>query len=545
MPIKDSSLTQIIHPHSSAKFILEGQNRFIKCMGDKMELQVQVQGSGPWEVVYEITHGLKSKKFVRKVSEKESRFEFSVDDLEISGIYTVDLVEIKDGNGCSLKLSSDVVKIEVLPARPSISFQSVKNIYTLEGGKAMLPVSLSGRGPFEIQYRNMETQQTFTTHVQGSTRSFEVQGPGIYELISIKDSFCVGNVDDSKKIRVLTIAKPTIKIQSYESDTVEEQIIHKPDSCVGVENGFQIDLTGKAPFKVKYSHKVFASGSRSPIKSETLTESVDTLFVRILFDSSIAGLHKYELEGFSDGNYKQPVTIPGPKVVEQVVFDSPSASFLDPEQKIFQCTSRSKNPFQLGLKLAGTPPFIIKIEQRHDNQHVQWIEKTFAKQDLTVEDGGYEVSFVADSVSTMGRHDFILESISDANACPSKYDRSTNPINTFVEIADQARITPYTKDTVCVGDLLSYTLQGTPPFTIGYTWQGVVQSDLIVPDPMMSFWAGVEGDIVITKVCNSAGCCDESVATDERMKTTVKPLPKAIVDQGLDLIDDIREGTIV
>jgi nucleoporin POM152 len=542
MPIKESSLTQIIHPHSTAYFLLNGRNEFVRCIGDVVELEVGVQGSGPWEVSYEVTHGFKSQKATRKVAEHESKFVITVDNLTTSGLYTVDLVEIKDGNGCSMRLQSDVVKIEVLPARPSISFQSVKNIYILEEGRAMLPISLSGRGPFEIKYRNVETNQVRSTQIQGSVRSFEVNGPGTYELISIRDSVCTGQADDTKQIRVLTIPKPTIQVQSYESDTIENQVISKPPVCKGVETGFQVDFSGKAPFKVRIDHQVHDQGITKQIKSDSSSKTVDTSFLQVLFDTSVAGLHRYELNSFSDGNYKQSMPISGPRIIEQVVQDAPQATFIEPEQKVFQCSSRSKSPFAISLVLNGLPPFTLKIEQKHDNQHVQWIERVIKKEDLNETNDGYTYSFDADSVLSMGRHEFVLDSLLDATGCQGLYDRASNPLSTFVEIADQARVTPYTKEIACVGDLLSYTLQGTPPFTIGYSWQGVQQPDLIVPDPIMSFWAGADGEVVITKVCNSAGCCDDSVANDERLRTAVKPLPRAIVDQGMDLIDDIKEG---
>jgi nucleoporin POM152 len=542
MPIKESSLTQIIHPHSTAYFLLHGRNEFVRCIGDVVELDVVVQGSGPWEVTYEVTHGFKSMKATRKVAEQESRFTISVDSLTASGLYTIDLVEIKDGNGCSMRLQIDVVKIEVLPARPSIAFQSVKNVYILEDGRALLPISLSGRGPFEIKYRNLETNQVRSTQIQGSARSFEVNGPGTYELMSVKDSVCTGEADNSKQVRVLTIPKPTLQVQTYELDAIEDRVIVKPAVCKGMETGFQIDFSGKPPFKVRIDHQVRNQRNDRQIKSDSSSKTVDASFLRVLFDTNVPGLHRYELNSFSDGNYKQAMPISGPRILEQLVHDAPEASFIEPEQKVFQCSSRNKSPFAISLVLKGLPPFTLKLEQKHDNQHVQWIERVINIGDLQGSADGYTYSFNADSVSSMGRHEFVLDSLLDATGCQGLYDRASNPISTFVEIADQARVTPYTKETVCVGDLLSYTLQGTPPFTIGYSWQGVQQPDLIVPDPIMSFWAGADGEVVITKVCNSAGCCDDSVANDERLRTVVKPLPKAIVDQGMDLIDDIKEG---
>lgn len=79
---------------------------------------------------------------------------------------------------------------------------------------------------------------------------------------------------------------------------------------------------------------------------------------------------------------------------------------------------------------------------------------------------------------------------------------------------------------MCVGDILSYNMQGTPPFTVGYDLNGVSQPDVEVLDPLLSFWAGIPGNVTITKVCNAMQCCDRDVSSDPLMTTTIKPLPK-------------------
>ena len=94
MPILESSLTQIIHPHSSAFFVVPNQRApysFIRCKGQTVDLQVAVQGSGPWIVTYEVTHTKRVRTSVQ-VEEKERGFRFTVDKLNEAGIYSVDLI---------------------------------------------------------------------------------------------------------------------------------------------------------------------------------------------------------------------------------------------------------------------------------------------------------------------------------------------------------------------------------------------------------------------------------------------------------------------
>ena len=64
-----------------------------------VDLQVAVQGSGPWTVTYEVTHTKRLRTSVQ-VAEKERGFRFTVEGLKEAGIYSVDLI----GRSCEASL---------------------------------------------------------------------------------------------------------------------------------------------------------------------------------------------------------------------------------------------------------------------------------------------------------------------------------------------------------------------------------------------------------------------------------------------------------
>lgn len=100
MRVEESSLTQIIHPHSSASFQMQGMRppyQIIKCKGDTVSLSVAVQGSGPWDVTYEISHTT-TKRMVRRVEEQSKGFSILVDGLDAAGIYSIDLVGMNNAH---------------------------------------------------------------------------------------------------------------------------------------------------------------------------------------------------------------------------------------------------------------------------------------------------------------------------------------------------------------------------------------------------------------------------------------------------------------
>ena len=539
-----NSLTQIIHPHSSASFFLPNMRppyRFLKCKGDSVNADVRVQGSGPWVVTYEVTHA-KTKRYTVNVTEKAAGFQILVDDLTDAGIYNVDLVEIKDGNGCNVKLSAEPIVIEVMQSRPTASFSSSKSLHILEGGASRVPLSLSGRSPFQIGIKNPDGSSRIV-HVSGaSSQSIELYGAGTHELLSVSDSICTGSVQGLTKLQVLTLDKPFMKLVT---DQGLQKSFNKPDVCAGESGNFQIDLNGKAPFKVKYTlnfRPLSITGHEMKGETKELVEVVDTSFLRISFDSQKPGIYTYKFTGISDDNYKSFVAAE-PITVTQRINNIPKALFGEADQKVFYCMSSSVAPYKLNVLLYGKAPFNVKIEQKRDSQHVGYIIKNNIGLDSlkSRKDGGFEWVPTPETIDGMGKHEFLLHSVSDGNGCTFNFD-SSDPVSTFFEIADQARITSFNPSDVCIGDLLSYTLQGTPPFTIGYAWKGEPQPELIVADPMLSFWMGGAGDLVITKICNSAECCDENVATDTKLTTHVHALPRAIVGSGDDSFDDIKEG---
>ncbi len=539
IPVYDSSLTQIIHPHSSAHFVLSDQRapyRFTKCKGDGLRLDVAVQGSGPWSVVYEVVQAKKATRHSVEVDSVSRGFPIVIDNLDQAGIYTIDLVEIMDGNGCNVRLSTDQVAIEVLQSRPSVSFSSSKPVLVLEGGRAALPISLSGRGPFEVEVKHADKINRFAVH--GSSRFIDVFGDGAYELVGVSDSICQGSVEKGKdQILVKSVAKPFMQLEDINQELI------KYDVCQGGQDSFQIELHGKAPFKVSYTKAINQLDDDSgTVDLSEHSEVIDTFFIRLAVDSSKPGLHTYTFHSIADDNYKNRLKLDSPLIITQRVHELPLAKFVEPEQRVFHCTSRSTVPYKLQLQLIGKAPFNVSLEQKRDNQRVQSsLYENIGLDKLQKSGNGYLWSPETTDIQGMGKHEFVLQSIVDASGCVFNYDPS-EPVSTFFEIADQAKITTFNAPQVCIGDLLSYSLQGTPPFTIGYIWKGEAQPDIIVADPMLSFWVGGEGVLTITKVCNSADCCDENVSSDLSLTTKVNSLPKAIVGSGDDSFDDIREG---
>ncbi|KAH6600154.1 hypothetical protein BASA50_002546 [Batrachochytrium salamandrivorans] len=557
--LDDLSITQIIHPHSSASF--ESKNtRYVRCINDTVDLSVNVRGTGPWTLVYFVVHNSQRTRYSVPVSLEKPNISITIDSLHTAGLYLIDLTEITDVNGCKETIGLSGVSIDVLAQRPTVNFQTTKPVHVIEGSRASLPISVSGKGPFEITYRGADSAIQTTRN----GRDLEIFGAGVFELLSIRDAFCQGHAVEPRQLEVIQVPKPTLTIQS---DTKLERT-----TCLFSHDGVHLNLVGKPPFQVEYQHTYMEQhGSTPVVNTKKIDTSADTF--PLVFDTSKPGRHVYHIVSISDANYRSKVALQGIEIRCRVD-RPPTVQFVDPGDHVYQCTTQKhRDQIRLGVKLSGIPPFHIEFDRLHDSLPRRHKNVSLNTSMLTASpDTQSWISEInAGTLDMAGRYTFTLGSVVDGTGCaaatpidrdaqiprlatttpsksPGKSAGSTTPITadmltTSIHLADQAKITSANNPPViCVGDVLAYNFQGSPPFTVGYTIDGVVQPDVVVADPMMTLWVGAPGVITITKVCNGMACCDHDVGSDPAMRTLVKGLPKAIVDGGEDTIDDIREG---
>ncbi|KAJ3271010.1 hypothetical protein HDV01_007160 [Terramyces sp. JEL0728] len=499
----NQSFKQIIHPHSNAKFT--SPKSFIKCKNEPIILRINAMGTGPWKIDYDITFGSKLEK--RSIDQKDEHSELKLE-FEKGGIYQVELTEITDGNGCKRKLSTEITRIEIVDTVPTVSLPSLTNILVLENTLANVPIALFGRGPFNLKYKKDTREES--VRLENGARYLKIhQGPGTYELLSLSDSVCQGKVDGTNRFQITNIPKPTI---GFKKQVIEPK-------CQFESNHFQLDLTGKPPFKIQY---------QTNFNKDPLLSVVELDYLRLETDTTRPGKQTFKINSISDENYKQPIQLAG-LVIEQEVYELPKGEFAKPVQQVYHCLKQN-NTFTLDLELTGHPPFKGTIQQLQDNNYVKYID--FETSGIKHGDK-YKYEFNV-HISQMGKHEFVLDSLRDSR-CTGKLDEFVKP-STYIEINDQASMTSLNPPSICIGDMLSYTLQGTPPFSITYDWKK--EQTVTLNDPVFNVWVGKPGVFQIKKICNKYNCCQEYTT----LSTTINTLPKAIIADGSDLITDINQG---
>ena len=421
-----------------------------------------------------------------------------------------------------------------------------------------MTTDITFRGDIEITYVSADSplQEFKISGSQEKMRSIQVDFPGEYQLTSIHDSFCRGIIKEPRHIKG-TYIKNIIRI----ADLIPKPklILGRKEglssaSCVGRQEVLSITLKGKPPFTIFYIHNFTGiNGHQSSIaeKEQTINnpaieKSADGSAIfkgQLILETSYPGIHTYHFLSISDSNYDSPLRLEKSYSIEQQVDSSPTAEFMDNDDKTFYCLSEKPGDVALPIKITGRSPFILKLQKRYDFDKIETFSLEIKKDDLILKNGTRVFNFEPEGIYLIGSYTFEIVSLKDSTLCEVDYQNNSAVLDIAtsisINIADQAKIVSNNPKTVCIGDMLTYALQGTAPFTIGYSWNGVEMKELLVTDPILTLFASEPGIVSIDMVCNAMKCCTKMHGSSV---VEVKNLPSAIVDGGEDLIEDIREG---
>ncbi|KNC97415.1 uncharacterized protein SPPG_07339 [Spizellomyces punctatus DAOM BR117] len=531
VPVEGISFKQVIHTPSRVSVVSADGKR---CIGDSAKVEVSLAGEPPWSLSYEITRGTTKTQYT-KSNITQDRIVIETPTLDSPGTYVVDLTEIRDGNGCVAPVPTDPIAIEVLSQRPSAHFHCPKPIHFLENDRAKIPVVVSGHGKYMLKYKRAAPPGAeYTITGDRTIEGVTISEPGIYELTAFNDAYCSGRVVEPTKCQAFTIPKPKLEIPPTEYEIAADHTLQRKAVCENSPDRLELHLNGTPPFTIFYTHEWQSpSKERTESKKTAISEyenRVAQQFARISLVTDKPGRHIYKFTGIADGNYQTRIPLHHQNVLQQV-HERPKAVFLDEAQRTFQCIA-TETDTELRIQLTGSPPFNLQVYRKHPSSSDPEI--------LNLQVNTTLFTYRPEKPTIIGRYVYTIKSISDRTGCESVYEGTEPGAQVTVQVTDMARITmEHEQKVTCVGDMLSYTLEGTAPFTIGYQWNGVSKPDITVNDPVLMLLAAESGFVNVTRVCNAMKCCYQPPGG---LVKEVNPLPRAIVDGGIDIIDDIREG---
>ncbi|KAL9595444.1 MAG: hypothetical protein Q9219_006435 [cf. Caloplaca sp. 3 TL-2023] len=525
-------LEQDVKPPASARF-LDAHPLRKACIGEPVALTIQFSGEAPWRLDYELVHHGRRRKY--KVAGIETNvYTLTTDALTDGGEYALALSAVTDKSGCKVSLEQET-KIEVALQKPKASFGFVegqRSVSALEDKKVKLPLRLQGEPPWTIRYRNLDhTEESITESIfMKSNDDIEVGQPGVYELVGVRDGTCPGNVDAaSNKFKVEWIPRPEVRIsESVVIELLQGRYVKK-EVCEGDEDAVEISFTGTPPFEVEYSHLIKpGSGSQSSVTKQ-FTAGISVASIRM--ETGEAGTHQYKISKLSDLAYNHSPHKFLPSIIEQRVHARPSAAFVEAGKTYRYCKEEDAAGETVPIAFKGVAPFHLQVEIRHH---------TSSKPELiiipNIDTNRYNLH-ISHQLLSLGTHAVIIRSVRDGHGCHREMDQVAPRVQ--VNVAEVPSISALETHTdYCVGDRISYSLAGSPPFNVFYTFHGQ-ERKAFAPTTNFRRLAEKPGEFTITAVTDqrSVDCKAHTQITK-----VIHEMPSVRISKGRTATVDIHEG---
>lgn len=530
-------LEQDVKPSASARF-LQARPLKMACIDHPVSFDVEISGEGPWTLEYEIVHNGQRRKAETK-DIQESLYVLQTESLKTGGEYSLMLKSITDKSGCKVLLDQ-VAKIEVGLQKPKASFgqlEGKRSISALEGKAINLPLRLQGEPPWIVTYENLDEQEkTLPVKLKQTflhdNDQLEIKKAGTYEITNVQDASCPGSVDlSANQFVVRWIPRPTLSIvESSLVELVDGKYV-KQGICEGDEDSTQISFSGTAPYAVEYNQNFKPDhGSMSKRVQKIAAGNSLTSFKMA---SGEPGLYEYEFFKLGDSSYSPDYPAHRFLIVQQRVHSKPSARFTDVGKTYKYCKEEETGDEVIPITLTGAPPFYLEIDIRH---HATSKPEIINIPHIDKKQYNFRLPH---RVLGSGTHAVTIRKIRDSRGCQKKMD--VDGPNVQVSVADIPSISPLeTQTDFCVGDRISYTLSGSPPFKVFYTFQ---DRERMASIPTTTFRRIAEkpGEFKITSISDQKST-DDCRARVEIMKT-IHEMPSVRISKGRTATVDIHEGS--
>lgn len=226
--------------------------------------------------------------------------------------------------------------------------------------------------------------------------------------------------------------------------------------------------------------------------------------------------------------------------LEQDVFDLPSASFAHGAKQGFCVNDElaSRGSDDLVINLVGQAPFELELEVREDGHRNS---KRYTVPSIQSHSWPVSLPYALHKAQP---YSVLLRRIKDANGCETLIDPSVpappgKRTSVSIPVAEIATITPVSaQEDHCVGDFLDFVVQGSPPFTVKYEFDGKQHS---VPLTSGKFQR-IAASPGIFKIVSVGHGEDQCRSNQVDIVKRIHPIPSARVHTGDSYVVDIREG---
>jgi nucleoporin POM152 len=535
-PTQIAPIKQVVHPQPDAKFSPKPHRAVRTCLGEDLSIHVDLRGTGPFVLSWTVGDQLYSDTI------DSDKYTINLPPFDRAGHHVVSLVNIQDANGCKKDLEARDFTIDVRSDRPTAFFHTqhrkVRSVEITEGATASLPIGLTGEGPWTVTYRNVEggDRTKVTQRFTDPNAEVQVKQVGHYELLSVEDSICKGDVLEPQFL-IQWIDKPTIAIAEGQAITMGEGTYERAAVCQGTSDSIDVEFTGRGPFFCSYKEYRGSVGARHGFQLLGQEEiSTGLQRVRLPLKTRDSGKYRYVFEKLSDQRYTEPFGIDKLQI-EQVVHATPTVKFASRSVRKERtlCVGESLMSSDMDpiyLEFTGVAPFTVEFGIRLQSQ----VNGRVIKLD-NIMTSKYKLE-LPDELTSAGTYYIKLLNVNDANGCGTSVPEQEDT-KLMIKALDIPLISAIEScDDVCVGDTVDYSLFGMGPFTVQYLFNGKSETARSQTSKLTMI-ADKPGNITIVSVGDQRNKC-RSFPKD--MSKQIHEVPSSFISGGKEIIESIHEG---
>lgn len=545
---KEMQLEQNVKPPASASFAgiaMVGS----ACIEEPLDFEVEMHGERPFNLEYELIHNGKKKR--DRISDIETNMvAIKTQPLQSGGKYSLVLTSVQDRGGCKISLNEGR-NFTVRHQRPRGSFGQIEGRFkslAIEGDDVSLPIRLTGQGPWSVKYRNKNEAENIIHERQARlpNDAIPVSRRGVYELVEVRDQQCPGTIEaDAASFEIDWVAKPQLSLAHHALMERSNDRFIKPEVCEGDVDSFDIKLTGmllsspcsdgyvlidlgSPPYHVKYTTRHKPLVGAVILRNKEFDAGLE--FNTIAMDTSKAGQLEYVFTELSDNQYYRNPTLANPLILEQRVNPKPTAKFSSPGKSYSYCKVEVTGEEIIPMQLTGTPPFYLEVDLRHRSR-----SKVETMSFPNIATNQYKLRLPKQALG-LGVHQVSIRKIRDAHGCQEKLDHKAPTVQ--VQVFDEPSIAPLeTRQHYCVGERISYTLSGQPPFEVHYSFERRHNVAKVATNTFKRI-AEKPGNFTITAISDKASDCRSKT----EITRIIHEMPSVKISKGRQTKVDIHEG---
>lgn len=533
------------------------------CHGASSNVILHIEGKAPYNIAYDLISPDYSVQSFTLENIYEDQIHITTPEFHKGGEYILSLKSVKDSTDCDVEFKGQEVHIDVKNDVPQLSFPKSETFQIVEGKSFSVPLKIQSNDLIDLVYSyesfDGQINKKISLNRFNPMKGLQLSKEGIYKLVFFKQGECVGKIINNYEVKINYIPVPTLNVvQNGDNQLTQlsDSVFQKSKICQNKNAHIDLQAKGSTPFIIKYEVK------HPDGRIEEKLEQINNINFTLQLVSNTPGLYTYTIKDIFDSVYSEEILSNLKRsndykynklIFNHEVAPLPTAKFLDHDRIYQTCISLISDLTKIqpiNVQLDGTLPITLKVDIYHEYDGVlETVEFKNLVSEIVDLNSIYQYMGI-------GTHVISISEVSDANGCISDENKLQEETIT-IQVNDVPKIRHLIEESnqlsdfdfdgssyYCVGDHITYMLNGIPPFTINYEFNSVSQKVEIQGNYFKRRAPGPGKLSIISLSDSSSKECmvDFTDLNRSDLNAIIYDLPSVEIAQGESIEEDIHEG---